>query len=133
MSATTNDPPAPLDPSCARVRPQLSAYLDGELDPEARKAVDAELARCAGCRAELAALQTTLGGLGALKRPAPPAFLENVQKQIHTRSKGRFFRQRPKLFGRIPFEWLSLVMILAMLAYYLVTLQSSPTNVTPAP
>ena len=71
--------------------------------------------------------------LGALKRPAPPAFLENVQQQINSRSKGRFFRKRPKLFGRIPFEWLSLVMIMAMLAYYLITLQSSPTSVTPAP
>ncbi len=133
MTPPISDPPASTDPACARVRPLLSAYVDGELDADARATVDAELGRCASCRAELAALRATVGGLGALKRPAPPAFLENVQKQIHTRSRGRFFRQRPKLFGRIPFEWLSLIMIMAMLAYYVVTLQSAPTNVTPAP
>lgn len=128
-----SDPPVPTDARCVRVRPLLSAYLDGDLSPEDRQAVQAELARCAPCRRELDGLKATLGGLGALKRPAPPAFLQNVQKQIHDRSRGRFFRRRPRLLGRIPFEWLSLIMIMAMLAYYVVTLHGAPTNVTPAP
>jgi hypothetical protein len=58
--------------------------------------------------------------------------LESVQAQINRRSRGRFFGKRFLLFGRIPFEWLSLAMIVAMLVYYIVVLQTSPTGVVPA-
>jgi anti-sigma factor RsiW len=76
----------------------------------------------------------TLGGLGMLKQTsAPNSFLEAIPQQIHRRSRGRFFRRRWLLFGRIPFEWLSLAMIVAMLVYYIVVLQSSPTGVKPIP
>jgi len=37
------------------------------------------------------------------------------------------------LFGRIPFEVISLVMILVMLVYYILSLQGSPTTVKPGP
>lgn len=38
--------------------PALSAYLDGELDVEERQRVAAHLARCPGCAAHLAQLET---------------------------------------------------------------------------
>jgi hypothetical protein len=72
-----------------------------------------------------------MGQLGALKRTAPVSFLENVQEQINRRSRGRFFGKRGLLFGRIPWEWVSLAMIVAMLVYYIVVLQTSPTGVVP--
>ncbi len=43
-----------------------------------------------------------------LKQTAPPSFLPDVKQQIYKRSHGRFFAPRWKLFGRIPFEWISL-------------------------
>jgi len=109
----------------------FSAYLEGELAPEDRARVDEHLATCLQCRVSLERFRRTVGRLGSLKRPAPGNFLAGVQAQINRRSRGRFFGKRFLLFGRIPFEWLSLAMIVAMLVYYIVVLQTSPTGVVP--
>jgi anti-sigma factor RsiW len=114
-----------------RTAEAFSAYLEGELAPEDRARVDEHLAACLQCRVSLERFRRTVGRLGALKRPAPGDFLAGVQAQINRRSRGRFFGKRHLLFGRIPFEWLSLAMIVAMLVYYIVFLQSSPTGVVP--
>ena len=110
----------------------LSAYLEGELSPPERARVEGHLARCIECRVSLERFRRTLGRLGSLKRPAPGNFLQKVQARINSRSRGRFFARRFLLFGRIPFEWLSLATIVAMLVYYIVLLQSSPAGVVPA-
>ena len=84
-------------------------------------------------KAELESLRRTVGSLGKLKRPAPASFLPDIKQQIYRRSRGRFFGSRWKLFGRIPFEWVSLATIIAMLVYYLAMLHGSPGGVKPAP
>jgi anti-sigma factor RsiW len=109
----------------------FSAYLEGDLGPAERAHVDEHLAACMQCRVSLERFRRTVGRLGALKRTAPVSFLENVQDQINLRSRGRFFGKRGLLFGRIPWEWVSLAMIVAMLVYYIVVLQTSPTGVVP--
>lgn len=114
-----------------RTTEAFSAYLDGELAPPERARVDEHLATCIQCRVSLERFRHTVGRLGALKRPAPGNFLQSVQAQINRRSRGRFFGKRFLLFGRIPFEWLSLATIVAMLLYYIVFLQSAPTGVVP--
>ncbi len=114
-----------------RTTEAFSAYLEGELPPAERERVDEHLATCIQCRVSLERFRRTVGRLGSLKRSAPGNFLENVQAQINRRSRGRFFGKRLLLFGRIPFEWLSLATIVAMLVYYIVFLQSSPTGVVP--
>lgn len=111
----------------------FSDYVDGSLPARERGEVDQHLAACIQCRTELASFRRTVGSLGKLKQPAPPTFLPNIQQQIHQRSRGRFFRRRWKLFGRIPFEWVSLAMIIAMLIYYIALMHGSPTGVRPAP
>jgi Predicted transmembrane transcriptional regulator (anti-sigma factor) len=112
----------------------FSAYFDGELSPEEKAAVDHHLSTCIQCRTSLERFRRTLGALGSLKRTAAPhSFLADIRQQINRRSRGRFFGRRWLLFGRIPFEWLSLAMIVAMLVYYIVVLQSSPTGVKPVP
>lgn len=121
------------DDAHVRVVEKLSAYLEGELPPAERTNVDEHLRTCIRCRTALERLRRTLGSLAALKRQAPRTFLSDIQQQIHRRSRGRFFRKRWLLFGRVPFEWISLVMIIAMLLYYIVTLGSTPTNVAPTP
>ena len=117
----------------ARAQEAFSSYLDGELPDDQRRFVDEHLAGCIQCRTELARLKSTVQNLGSLRARAPGSFLADIQNQIHRRSRGRFFARRRLLFGRIPFEWVSLAMILAMLAYYIITQQSSPTHVAPGP
>ena len=51
----------------------LSAYLDGELAPEEAAGVDAHLAGCDECRAELNALDGVRSGLRSLPLLEPPA------------------------------------------------------------
>jgi anti-sigma factor RsiW len=116
-----------------RLSERMSAYVDGELPAEEKAAVEQHLATCTQCRTNLQRFRETIGKLSQLKKKAPQSFLPDIQQQIHTRSRGRFFGRRWLLFGRIPFEVISLVMIIAMLVYYIVSLQSAPTTVTPTP
>jgi len=111
----------------------FSSYVDGDIPDVDRRALEQHLGICIQCRTELEAFRRTVGGLSALRRQAPETFLPQIQKQIFVRSKGRFFGRRWLLFGRIPFEWVSLAMIIAMLLYYIATLHGSPTGVAPAP
>ena len=117
----------------ARLTERMSAYVDGELPGEEKAAVEQHLATCTQCRANLQEFRETMGKLALLKKKAPRSFLPDIQQQIHSRSRGRFFGRRWLLFGRIPFEVISLVMIVVMLVYYIATLQSAPTTVTPSP
>jgi anti-sigma factor RsiW len=116
-----------------RIQDDFSAYVDGELPAGRRATIDEHLATCIQCRTSLERFRRTVGGLSALKKKAPETFLPKIQQQIFTRSQGRFFNRRRLLFGRVPFEWVSLAMIVAMLVYYVITLQSAPTGVSPAP
>ena len=111
----------------------FSDYIDERLAPREKTELEQHLAACIQCRTDLAAFRRTVGALGKLKRPAPASFLPDIQQQINRRSRGRFFGRRWKLFGRVPFEWVSAIMIIAMLIYYLLLLYGSPTSVKPAP
>ena len=116
-----------------RTQAAFSSYLDGDISDEDRREVEQHLAVCTECRTELLRLRTTLTQLGGLKQRAPGSFLNDIQTQIRERSRGRFFGRRRLLFGRVPYEWVSLAMIVAMLVYYILTNQSAPTSVTPGP
>jgi anti-sigma factor RsiW len=59
----------------ARAARHLSAYLDGELAPAERRAIEAHLAVCAACREELDALAQVKRLLGRLPEVEPPAGL----------------------------------------------------------
>jgi anti-sigma factor RsiW len=117
----------------AQAQENFTDYLDGTVGDRVRAEVDQHLAVCIQCRTELESLRRTVGSLGRLKRTAPPSFLPDIQQQIFRRSRGRFFAPRWKLFGKIPFEWISLATIIAMLVYYLAALHGSPAGVHPAP
>jgi anti-sigma factor RsiW len=111
----------------------FSAFVDGELAGTAKSELENHLSICIQCRTDLEEFRRAVRGLGRLKHTAPATFLPQIQKQIFVRSRGRFFGARWKLFGRIPFEWVSLVMIVAMLVYYIIQLHGTPTGVRPAP
>ena len=61
---------------CADARAEMTAYLAEELGPEVRAQLDAHLAGCASCRAELGVFRETWGTLGALPAPRPASNLE---------------------------------------------------------
>jgi hypothetical protein len=51
---------------CGELRPALGVYLLGAISPADRSTVEHHLARCAGCRAELAGLAALPGRLGSV-------------------------------------------------------------------
>ena len=58
-----------------RIRARLSEYLDRKLPPEQRSTVEAHLAECADCSAQLSELERTVDLLRRLPDPEPPPYL----------------------------------------------------------
>jgi len=111
----------------------FSDFLDGTLPAREKGALEQHLAACIQCRTELESFRRAVGSLGKLKEAAPAGLLPGIHQQIYKRSRGRFFGKRWKLFGRIPFEWVSLATIIAMLIYYIAMIHGTPGGVRPAP
>ncbi len=121
------------DDTHQKIQDAFSAYVEDALAPAEKSSLEQHVAACLQCRTHLEQFRRAMEQLGALRVKAPPSFLPDIQRQIFTRSRGRFFGRSTKLFGRIPLEWLSLGMIVAMLIYFILTRQSSPTAVNPVP
>ena len=100
--------------SCADNRLLHSALLDGELAPAERAQVEAHLATCADCTAELAALARTLGMLHALPAArAPLGFVDRVLEAArplpwHRRVGRRLFQA---LRVKLPLEAAAVVLV----------------------
>jgi hypothetical protein len=94
--------------SCDDVRPLLSSYAEQTVHPAGD--VELHLASCAGCRAELGAYRSLLGGLAELRDAGPPApagFEARVLARVPLPSLGR--RVRSSL--REHPEWVALASI----------------------
>lgn len=76
-----------MESTCHDIRPQLSAWLDGELTAEARAAVAAHVDRCAGCRRELGRLAALDAALASLTAPALPRLTEKVLARLPRRRR----------------------------------------------
>lgn len=103
-----------------RARELLSEYLDGELEPADREALEARLAEDPVLRADLEALRRTLSALGALpEEPPPEDFLIKVKEKLKRQRKSpldvSFGMER-----KIPFEAVSMVLIGILLGLYLI-------------
>jgi len=65
--------PLPADClTCPQAQERLSDYLDGELDPPARSAVEVHLCGCPACTRFARELAATVLALHALRRGCPP-------------------------------------------------------------
>ena len=80
----------PLD--CWSAREQVSSYIDDELDPPARRALEAHLAGCATCPPLYQALVGTTSALGNLHDPdsvVPAALAERITRQLDSVARDR--------------------------------------------
>jgi anti-sigma factor RsiW len=111
----------------------FSDYLEGTLPEAEREALAAHLEGCADCRAELESLRQMLRSLSGL-RPLPPPenFTRKVEQRIARRSRGRFFGHE-RVLMRLPFEWISFVIIILMLAVYMILVQGQVKKMRPGP
>ncbi len=73
--------------SCAETRDLLSDYVDGELEPRARRRIVRHLLTCRRCRAALRSLKATIAGLNAIgpaKPAADPTLADSVIARIRS-------------------------------------------------
>jgi anti-sigma factor RsiW len=111
----------------------FSEYLDGELDAAQKRDLESHLQGCDDCQQELESLRVVMSTLAGLSPAEPPKdFARKVQHTIRRRSKGRFFSAEG-LLRRIPFEWISFVIILLMLVMYYMVVQSAQVKPSPDP
>jgi anti-sigma factor RsiW len=61
---------------------QLAAYLAGELDPNAARAIDEHLLECEDCWAEVCAAQLGRRAAERLRQPAPPALADRIRLAV---------------------------------------------------
>jgi anti-sigma factor RsiW len=95
-------------------------YREGELPEGEQQAMTEHLAVCDSCRESYARFLETMNAVSRIPGArAPAGFVDAVQGQIRRRSRGRFFASRPDWSNRLPFELLSVVMLVAILAIFL--------------
>ena len=88
----------------SHVAAQLTAYLDGALEPRERGAVEAHLATCPDCRGHRDRIARALAVLRALPPPPEPS------PQFEQRFRARLARERSRpagLLARLPWRWLA--------------------------
>ena len=76
--------------SCEQIEPMLSAYLDNELEPAERTAVERHVESCERCARELNELRGVVNASEELAAPSVDdavwdAFLENVYNRLERR------------------------------------------------
>lgn len=112
----------------ALAEPELSAYLDGELDSEQARALRAHIEGCELCQELLDELRSTREAVATMASArAPKGLLRGVQRTIALRSHGRFFCQRSSFQG-IPYEAVAVTMMLVLSAFMVQALGQQATR-----
>ena len=74
---------------CERVLTDVSAYLDGDLGPEACRTLQQHCTHCDSCRALVRGLERTVGLChDVAERPLPPAVRRRARAQVARLLKG---------------------------------------------
>jgi len=98
-----------MNDSCTEYREMFDAFLDGELDEDGRRALEAHVEKCEACRAELELWRRTVRLVSEMpRRRAPRDFAERVLRQLRRREAPS---PRPKI---ITFAWSRLLPVAAM-------------------
>ena len=76
---------------CSQVQKRLSAFQDGELNPEEEERVSGHLETCSACRERYAEMEKVWQALGDFKEILPePGFYRELVKKINESSETRF-------------------------------------------
>lgn len=107
---------------CQHVQEQLSAYLEDELEPAARRSMDAHLEECVHCRRELEALRRTISALQSLEEiDVPPRLTAAIQAGIAVRERSGWRRLGAWLFFpmhiKLPLEAMALLLVTLGVVY----------------
>lgn len=91
----------------------IAAYALGVLDDGERREVEAHLAACPACRAELGRYEDVVGDLGVMATSIPPgpALRERVVADIRSSSASTPLRRR-----QVPLVWLAVAASIALLS-----------------
>src|SRR5437868_1366566 len=69
--------------NCDDLQAELSAYIDGELSPEEKNALEAHLIGCESCNAVLAELEEARSAVAGMRRySAPDSLTQNIRRGI---------------------------------------------------
>jgi hypothetical protein len=104
---------------------QLGPYLEGELGPEDRRAIELHLARCEACSVTLRELRTTVELLRLVPEPLAPAQLGRaVMDRIAAGERRPLARFRARLSSSMGSPITSAVGVLAAAALVILTLRA---------
>jgi len=96
--------------SCQVYEEMLSAYVDGELPPLDRQALEEHLATCDTCGQVLLELRSMKMALQSLPEVEPPAGLHaTIMRNLKPRSQGLFAGLAGRLSGWTPRQWVPAV------------------------
>jgi predicted anti-sigma-YlaC factor YlaD len=108
------------------IQDMFSEYMEGELSGEKARQVEEHLESCEECREMFDLCKDSVSSLRSLSKVDPPRDLEQkIKKRIRARSRGKFFSATSDqhVVHRVPFEFISLILILiAMALFYMMTL-----------
>lgn len=105
--------------TCRECRDQLSAYREGELADPLRKELDAHLAGCAECRAQLAGLEQMIRQMKGLPPvPVPADFRSRVWQKIEKESGFQRLRRAilEPWYLKLPVEALATAVVVLIVA-----------------
>jgi hypothetical protein len=91
----------------------LAAYALGLLDDEERQDIEAHLASCSACRAELSRYEDVVGDLGAMAAPVPPdpALRDRLIADVRSSASLPSSRRR-----HVPLAWMAIAASIAVIS-----------------
>lgn len=113
---------------CTKLNEQLAGYLGNELNGNERAAVEAHLESCASCRAEVEALQATVGELAQLTTVSAA--------EAAASTAGLEVRRRPSWWSRTlsgAMRYAAVLVIGVLIGHYLINGRAQNQLAQPAP
>jgi anti-sigma factor RsiW len=99
---------------CGQVQKRLSAFQDGELNPQEQERVSDHLESCSACREQYAEMEKVWQTLGDFKEILPePGFYGQLVKKINERQANRFPVGFQWLFQFISSPWVTSTLLIA--------------------
>jgi anti-sigma factor RsiW len=118
---------------CQAVRTMFSEYVDQELTPGQKEAVDLHTRDCPACREELAEQLALHGLFAAAERiPAPFGFSTRVMANLETEKEGSWARlfARPFFLRVMEVAFALIVVIIGLVSGNLITAHQPPSDLT---